>query len=213
MEDVPKEGRTVIFVSHNMAAIKRLCNKSISLTNGKINLLGKTDEVVTNYLAENKGSNDFKNDIKKIPRNPIILLKDVRVIQERSNTINLKNGLPFFIEIDFTVLEEKSNLRLYIDVIDTQGVVLFRTFNDELCERKIKIKKGFHTYKIEMPEKLFSPGEYQFLIKATFHNEFSVWGNGLSVFVKFDQSYPYSLTYPDAPIIGSILPAIKWERK
>ncbi|MGG6239023.1 ABC transporter ATP-binding protein [Nodosilinea sp. AN01ver1] len=50
MEDVSKEGRTVLFVSHQMAAIEKLCEQGIFLRNGKVEFLGNQNETITQYL-------------------------------------------------------------------------------------------------------------------------------------------------------------------
>jgi lipopolysaccharide transport system ATP-binding protein len=52
MKDVSGNGRTVLFVSHNMTAVQNLCSKSILLKNGSINKYGKTDNVIKEYLLE-----------------------------------------------------------------------------------------------------------------------------------------------------------------
>lgn len=49
MEDVSKEGRTILFVSHNMDAIKRLCERAILLEKGQIKMIGKTKDVIDEY--------------------------------------------------------------------------------------------------------------------------------------------------------------------
>ena len=51
MENVANEGRTVLFVSHNMAAVSALCPKSIILKNGKIEQIGETSEIISEYLS------------------------------------------------------------------------------------------------------------------------------------------------------------------
>jgi lipopolysaccharide transport system ATP-binding protein len=53
MKDVSKVGRTVLFVSHNMSAVRSLCRSAILLENGKLSKSGKADEVVKHYLALN----------------------------------------------------------------------------------------------------------------------------------------------------------------
>jgi len=50
MQDVSNQGRTILFVSHSMAAIRNLCTDAIYLNNGKINSIGKTDEIIFDYL-------------------------------------------------------------------------------------------------------------------------------------------------------------------
>ncbi len=54
MEDVSKEGRTVIFVSHNMAAIRGLCNRALLMKNGHVVTDSTIETVVSDYLSEEK---------------------------------------------------------------------------------------------------------------------------------------------------------------
>jgi lipopolysaccharide transport system ATP-binding protein len=51
MEDVARQGRTVLFVSHNMAAVRSLCSQAILLKNGRREIAGSTDVVISHYLA------------------------------------------------------------------------------------------------------------------------------------------------------------------
>ena len=62
MGEVAKEGRTILFVSHNMVAIQNLCNQCILLNQGKIEYIGDTETAINNYL--NKNSEIRKIDIK-----------------------------------------------------------------------------------------------------------------------------------------------------
>lgn len=61
MKDVSSEGRTVLFVSHNMAAVSELCQTSILLQNGTIQKKGITKDIVSNYLNINKATNNTRN--------------------------------------------------------------------------------------------------------------------------------------------------------
>ena len=58
-DDVTHEGRTVLFVSHNMVAIQNLCKRSILLDNGKIRLDATTEKAVTQYLDINQNTISF----------------------------------------------------------------------------------------------------------------------------------------------------------
>jgi len=53
-----EEGRTVLFVSHNLATVQKLCKKSLLLENGKVGMIGNTDEVITAYTHSKSGTND-----------------------------------------------------------------------------------------------------------------------------------------------------------
>lgn len=57
MKDVSGEGRTVLFVSHNMAAIQNLCSKAILLSGGKVEMAGETNKVISGYLSTGNATN------------------------------------------------------------------------------------------------------------------------------------------------------------
>ncbi len=65
MKDVASEGRTVLFVSHNMSSIRSLCNKCILLKQGQVQSIGSTDDIVAQYLKEGSSS------IKKYEKGPL----------------------------------------------------------------------------------------------------------------------------------------------
>jgi len=67
MQDVSKgQGRTVLFVSHNMAAVRSLCTRGVMLKNGTINFAGSIPETLDHYLKEDDGRQDelIVNNIK-----------------------------------------------------------------------------------------------------------------------------------------------------
>ena len=68
MGDVSKEGRTVLFVSHNMAAIQELCNRVILLNAGRIESDGEPTGVVDSYLRLMDGNSDVDISISELPR-------------------------------------------------------------------------------------------------------------------------------------------------
>ncbi|MGA1980106.1 MAG: ABC transporter ATP-binding protein [Sedimentisphaerales bacterium] len=94
MEDVAKEGRTILFVSHNMAAIRNLCQRTILIDKGELLMDSATSQVVAHYLNQNlvKGAVASKADIERrmdgrIRRgNPFLRLCEVAVLD--------KSGLP-----------------------------------------------------------------------------------------------------------------------
>lgn len=106
MENVAKkEGRTVLFVSHNMGAISSLCNQAVYLENGKIRMLGKVESVVSNYLSRVYHS-PTTNDLEK-SRFPgvgsIIKFTDIKICsKEGGNTIYFGQRLKYELTIDST---------------------------------------------------------------------------------------------------------------
>jgi len=88
MQDVSQKGRTVLFVSHDMSAVTRICTRAIAMSKGKIVLEGDAAEVVRSYFSSNLGisaEHDFSADADA-PASEFVRLKRVRVINEKGET-------------------------------------------------------------------------------------------------------------------------------
>ncbi len=88
MKDVSQSGRTVLFVSHNMSAITRICNRALALNNGKVIAEGATADIVREYLSANWGmtaERNYETDAK-IPASDSVRLKSVRIVNENGET-------------------------------------------------------------------------------------------------------------------------------
>jgi len=105
MEEVTKkEGRTILFVSHNMGAIQRLCPKTILLEKGKVKMFGKTEEVVNFYLDDVRSRSTEANFESEHYGDDIAVLHSARIVDELHNAIsfvtaNKKMGVEFTYEI------------------------------------------------------------------------------------------------------------------
>ena len=126
MKDVSnKEGRTVLFVSHNMDSISRLCNVAIYLNNGGLSSIGLCEEIITKYItSEIKiSSSKLWRDKSTAPGNNQVRLNSVRVVNEimaETFTTDIRNKVG--IEISFEVLEESDNYICGFNLYDKLGV-------------------------------------------------------------------------------------------
>ena len=128
MEDVAKEGRTVIFVSHNMEAVQRLCSHAILLDEGTVIMKGSTAEVISKYLGEDKLAfgEQIWPDFKKAPGDGVVRMKAMRVL-DRSGKVCTSFDVrdPVSIEVEYLVLEEGHRLVLQLYFFNELGHVLF----------------------------------------------------------------------------------------
>ena len=100
MQDISKEGgRTVLFVSHNMAAVQSLCTRSIVLQNGTIQYVGETDDAIQFYLKESSSSFEMEK-IEHRKGNGLVKLKNVSVHGSQKDILP-QTGKKFIIEFDF----------------------------------------------------------------------------------------------------------------
>jgi len=125
MEAVGREGRTVLFVSHNMGSIAQLCQKTLLFSHGKISRFGKTPEIIEYYLDEsstrNKKGFSVPEDVHKK-----IYFSDIRTLNmEGKQTDNFKHNEPITVAIQCRINEWVSNSMMGFFVTDQRGRKVF----------------------------------------------------------------------------------------
>jgi lipopolysaccharide transport system ATP-binding protein len=130
MQSVSEQGRTVLFVSHDMTAVTRLCPRAILLEGGKVLHDGPAHEVVSSYLTSGLGTTAERewNDPATAPGNDIARLRAVRVRTEDgrvTDAVDIRR--PVGIEIEFTVLQSGHKLTPNFHVFNEEGINVFVT--------------------------------------------------------------------------------------
>jgi lipopolysaccharide transport system ATP-binding protein len=130
MQDVGESGRTVLFVSHNMPAITRLCNRAIHLEHGKVIQDGEPAAVIKKYLSSESETLAHKEwkDPTQAPTGTHSRLLSVRVKNEEGKTIDaIDIRKPFGIELVWEVFKTGLPLKPHILIRNEDGLVLFVT--------------------------------------------------------------------------------------
>jgi lipopolysaccharide transport system ATP-binding protein len=164
MQDVSKgEGRTVLFVSHNMGSIKKLCDNALILDKGKVSYGGDCKDAILEYLRLNSRSEDHSNLISNLLNYKreqglgefFKLSKCSLLNSERSQVKKLAYGEPFSIEYEF--LSKKNNHDLYF-------VVGFSTpIGERIASGVVLINTGFSDKvrgRFDIKDLTLFPGQY-----------------------------------------------------
>lgn len=156
MQDVSRnEGRTVLFVSHNMTAVKNLCNSGILLNNGTIEFSGEIERVVNYYLSESSihsVKNNFWN-YQDAPGNDFIKVKSA-YLKNTGGLITVKSS--FEIVTEFWSLKENLKTNISMVIWDINQNPVFNISTD--C---YTLKKGLNEAIFHIPENLMNDGIYQ----------------------------------------------------
>jgi homopolymeric O-antigen transport system ATP-binding protein len=131
MEDFSQEGRTVLFVSHNMQTIAQLCDRAILLDKGEVVLDGPSPDVVAHYLQSEHGtgSQRFWRDLAKAPGDDLVRLRSVRIVQDGEVAPTVDVRRPVGIEIGFTVLRRGQPVFPKLKLRDRQGDIAFNALD------------------------------------------------------------------------------------
>ena len=130
MEELSSHGRTVLFVSHQMQVLARLCDRAILLREGKLVQDGPSEQVVARYLqAEGgAGSRRFWPDLATAPGGKRVRIREIRVVDEQGHLVDSVDiRRPVGIEISFTLLRDDVAVFPRIKVIDREGNNAFTT--------------------------------------------------------------------------------------
>ena len=130
MESAGREGRTVLFVSHNMVALKSLCEKAIWLNAGSVVDNGRTEDVVSNYLQNGATVNMHQvwSDPQSAPGNKDVRLHSVKISYEgEASGESLTVALPVDFEFEFWNFEQNALLNFSVVLYDNQDVCIFNT--------------------------------------------------------------------------------------
>ena len=103
MEDISRsEGRTVLFVSHNMGAVRGLCKKAVLIANGRIESMGNVEEVISKYLSNPTG----RFIIGQEGKDEKVIIEEVRLLNSKGETTqDFKTGESLTVEIKYFAKE------------------------------------------------------------------------------------------------------------
>jgi len=212
MGSFSREGLTVLFVSHNMMAIKSLCRKTLWLVDGYPFKIGSTDEIITNYLRDTitLEDNHLPSLVSKLPPDPAIRIVDFRIAQNNRITIDLLTSEETLIEIEYEVLQATWGLRIYFDLCDVYQDIIIRSFHDENEDEVQKMMPGIYKSTAIIPANMLSPRNYEIIIRATIHNIRTCTGDGIHLIVNVKENRRINLGYPDQKTPAKIRPTIHW---
>jgi len=128
MGDAGKQGRTVMFVSHNMAAVARLCQRGLFMKGGRLIQDAPINDVVYSYMTAGGGSESEREwtDMNDAPGDDTVRLRSVKVLSEEGTpTGTVDIGHAMGIQITFDVLEPGHILSPYITMVSDSGLDLF----------------------------------------------------------------------------------------
>jgi lipopolysaccharide transport system ATP-binding protein len=161
MKEVGSSGRTVLFVSHNMPAVTRLCNRAILLEDGRIAADGPSGDVVTRYLSSGHGSMAVREwaDPEKAPGGSVARLRAVRVRTKDgrvSETVDIRQ--PFQIEMEYEVVKGGHVLLPHFGILNEHGESVFVTVDQDTRWRQRPRPEGSYVSSVWIPGNLLAEG-------------------------------------------------------
>ena len=216
MSDVAQEGRTVMFVSHNMSAILRLTEKTIVLNQGKLIKIAPTQEAVDYYLSS--GFAEFGERVwtpeevkqSRSPFTPIAL----RIKNPQGAVVDtIRSTQPITVEMHYKVDAPIKGLRVGIYLLTSRGEHVFTSFDTdtpEQYERFMVREPGEYISKCVIPANLLNNGRYIIGVNASAYRVKRYFQDENALIFTVDTTGAPGTQWPENRS-GTIRPLLDWQ--
>jgi lipopolysaccharide transport system ATP-binding protein len=211
MGNVAESGRTILFVSHNMGAVTRLCGRALWIDSGCIVADGGASQVVARYQAHYLTLNaQWSRPQPPNPEQPFAFLS-VSLRGDDGRPVALFNAdEPIEVEIRYAVLRTLSGCQVGTRLHNADGLPVFTTIDTDGTETASATVRdpGRYAARFAIPGHLLTPGTYSFLLSAHAINQRSY--ELIEQAVTFEVSGVQSLVSQDGRL-GVVAPLLAWQ--
>lgn len=216
MSDVAQQGRTVLFVSHNMSAILRLTEETMVLEKGQLVMRAPTQQAVDYYLSSGfsrQGERIWKDEdvpVDSAPFKPVAL----RIRDARGKKVDtIRSTEPFSVEFEYSLNDSITGLRIGLYFLSTRGEHIFTSFDTDdpqRFEQQSTRKKGKYISRCTVPANTFNEGRVVLGVNASSYR--------IKRYFQDEQALVFSVDATGAPgtqwsevRMGPLRPALNWE--
>ncbi len=216
MSDVAQQGRTVLFVSHNMSAVLRLTQETLVIDHGQLLMRGPTPEAIDYYLSKGlteEGQKIWQPEEIATASKPFKPVA-IRILNKQGDIAEIvRSTEPFVIEIEYELKTQIKGLRVGIYLLTTRGEYIFTSFDTDdarMYEKETVREAGRYVSRCDIPANLLNEGRYVVGVNASTYM--------IKRYFQDDQALLFNVDPAGAPgmqwvetRLGPIRPALKWQ--
>jgi len=168
MSNIVSEGRTVLFVSHNLAAVRGLCQSAIYIRHGSIQSMGEVNTVVQEYLDANEerignsgeNINRTSGSYREENRNTRILSATVLDSNKMPSTY-LAHNKQVYVRLVLEITNPLSLTYVNMKLYNQDAEIILNSYDFEYNETWLEVRRpGRYIYDIQIPKNFLPPGKY-----------------------------------------------------
>ena len=176
MAEVGKDGRTILFVSHNLAAIKQLCTKGLLIDDGKVGSFGETGKVITEYIENFNAKCPAvfeRNLTDAIGAATLLKVAVCNGNGEPTDQVELTED--FILNVEYFLKEPLTGLSVGLQIIVDDGMITVISLSDPefAPERLQKRLPGHYVASVKIPKNILNTGRYR--IRAGIASRFTIY--------------------------------------
>lgn len=220
MQDVTQHGRTVLFVSHNMAAIRSLCDRTILVEEGRIAMDGLTEGAISRYLDYSlaSGAVASEEDLRKRRQEhlfhgkPYFQFTEIALLDQDGNPrTDFGSEEEIAISLSYRCYEEILLFRIGISIVNSEGAELLHTENldDPSQNEHIQVRPGHYRTHCVLPKDFFGGNTFFVTVGAVYQGVQHVTFDKI---LKFDISFKgYNNNFSVHSVGKGARPRLNWE--
>jgi lipopolysaccharide transport system ATP-binding protein len=215
MGEVSHDGRTVLFVSHNMQAVRRLCERAMLLDHGRLVMEGDVESVAQHYLASVDAVDDGRRtwpDPERRPGDDLCRIVEVRVTDDSGEPAgSFFSSRPIHVVVEFDLTAVHPSFMVGIDVLTSDGIFVFTSYHRDVADDAVpEFSVGRNAVRCTIPPALLNSGRYSINLRVSLHNvRFVAMEESLLQFDVVADHGESSLLQAQART-GVILPVLDW---
>lgn len=178
MQQVAREGRTVLFVSHSMESVRRLCTKGILLDQGRIVDAGSIGHVISKYynfdgVKKAIWSKSSENLSESETNEYLRILGLKLLVGNKLVTTSVPNNRLINVEITGVILKASPSLNVGLSLVSNEGETIYWSFNTDSLgsQQESNLKLGKFLATVSLPKHLLNEGDYTVEALASLHNQ------------------------------------------
>jgi lipopolysaccharide transport system ATP-binding protein len=207
-----QEGRTVIFVSHNMDAIRRLCDRAILIAHGHLIKDGEAASAIDKYLVDMLKENvnvSLQDRVSRLPASNMFKLNKVVINQNGTTPERFVDSQDIVIEFYYELREQCRRFFINIELWDTSGNLLVETFHNSGEENPI-VTQGTYISKAVIAAGLLTPIAYELRLCFGIYGNMNIYKEPISVLLDVYSDGKNNMVYATRPRAGKVALPIRW---
>jgi lipopolysaccharide transport system ATP-binding protein len=216
MGEVSKsQGKTVLFVSHNMTSIGSLCNKVLVMKNGQVNFQGPVKDGLNFYINNMQsviGSEDLRESLRQLEQDEFFELLDLQLIQEESDGQVFQSNKPIKVHFRYRIKKPIAGLRVGFELIEKKSeLTIFSLFHDDSYQELIPWSEGEYSSEATLDVKLLREGSYMVNVAVCIHNVRWIINGQIKIPLEVRELEGITAIYGFEKRPGYVMPRVTWE--
>ena len=216
MSEITSEGRTVLFVSHNLGMVGRICNRVVVMNKGKVEKQGKTNEMLMYYQGMNEGASNSNSPVRMLKVPPQTengaKLTGVEAVDPSGNpSTEIVSCEPFQLRLSVETEHIGEHIGFDIGIDTSDGVKLTTLCSHLMLGREFLPQRKDFSVDLRIDELPLAAGEYRLSLKITKPGTAILYDNPQIADFTVSPKDIYGTSYPPRMPITTLALKARWE--